>query len=70
MTEIELNGSYLSSLDAAKILNISSSSIRPLLRTGRIPARKIANRWLIPKDNLDNFAKTYVPARGRPRKIG
>ena len=28
---------------------------------------KIANRWLIPRDVLEEFAKTYVPKVGHPR---
>ena len=28
---------------------------------------KIANRWLIRKDVLEEFAKTYVPKVGHPR---
>jgi hypothetical protein len=32
-----------------------------------LAAVKVANRWLIPRDVLEEFAKTYVPKRGRPR---
>ena len=32
-----------------------------------LAAVKIANRWLISRATLEEFAKTYVPKRGRPR---
>ena len=38
-----------------------------LCQSGRLPAVKIANRWLIPRDVLEEFAKTYVPKVGHPR---
>ena len=34
---------------------------------GRIPAIKIANRWLIPRETVEEMARVYVPKVGRPR---
>ena len=62
-----LNETYLSSGDAARILGIHPLAIQRLLRDGRLPGEKIANRWLIPRSALEQLAKTYVPRRGRPR---
>ncbi|MFC1945096.1 helix-turn-helix domain-containing protein [Chloroflexota bacterium] len=59
---------YLSSSEAAGILNIHPFSIQQMLRDGRIPADKIANRWLIPRAAVEEMAKTYEPSVGRPRQ--
>jgi excisionase family DNA binding protein len=58
---------YVSTLDAAQNLGIKRMSIHALIRSGRLPAVKIANRWLIPKKGLEEFAKTYEGKKGRPR---
>ena len=58
---------YLTTSEAAARLGAKHITVTQLCQHGRIPAVKIANRWLIPKDALEEFAKTYVPKRGRPR---
>ena len=35
--------------------------------SGAIANHVLANRWVIPRDALSEFAKTYNPSRGRPR---
>jgi len=69
-TEItqDVNADYVSSPQAAKILRITYVGVAQLARQGKIPAVKIANRWLIPKAFLEEFAQTYEGRRGRPRK--
>jgi len=57
----------LSSSEAADVLGIHPLSIQKLIYSGALPAEKIANRWLISRDELTEFAKTYNPNRGRPR---
>ena len=52
---------------AAKILGIHPLSLQKLIYSGALSAEKIANRWLIPRDKLTEFAKTYNPNRGRPK---
>ncbi len=42
--------------------------IQKLIKRGKVPAEKIANRWLIPKAFVEELAKTYVPKVGRPRQ--
>ena len=61
-----LNREYVSSSHAAKRLGIHPLAIQKLIYRGTLPAEKIANRWIIPKDALEKLAKTYVPRRGRP----
>ena len=62
-----LKDTYLSSSEAAKILGIHRFTIQKLLQDGRLPGEKIANRWLISRSLVEEYAKTYVPQRGRPR---
>ena len=62
-----LNESVISSSEAASIHGIHPLSIQKLIYSGALPEEKIANRWLIPRDALSEFAKTYNPSRGRPR---
>ena len=62
-----LTETHLSSSEAARVLEIHKFSIQRLLRSATIPAEKIANRWLIPRSALEEFAKTYVAKPGRPK---
>ena len=63
----DLNVSYVTTTEAAARLGIDPKAAGFLVRQGKIPAMKIANRWLIPRDFIEDFAKTYVPKVGRPR---
>jgi len=58
---------YISSAEAARLLGASQVTVSQLCQRGTLPASKLANRWLISKDALQEFAKGYVPKRGRPR---
>ena len=62
-----LTQSVVSSAEAASFLGIHPLSIQKLIYSGSLLAEKIANRWLIQRDELAEFAKTYNPNRGRPR---
>jgi len=62
-----LNDAYVSTGEAARVLSMHPLAVQRLIHGGRLPAEKIANRWLIPRKALEEFAKTYVPRRGRPR---
>jgi len=57
-----LMDTYVSSLEAATVL-----AIQKLLKAGKLRGEKIANRWLIRRADLEEFAKTYEPKVGRPR---
>jgi len=58
---------FVPSSEAAKLLGTAHITVTQLCQSWRLPAVKIANRWLIRKDVLEEFAKTYNPSRGRPR---
>lgn len=66
-SKILFENRYISSFEAANILGIHPFTIQKLLRDGRVPAVKIANRWLLSREDVEQFAKTYVPKVGRPR---
>jgi excisionase family DNA binding protein len=62
-----LNETYVSSGEAANILGIHPLAIQKLIHQSRLPAEKIASRWLIPRSPLEEFARTYEGKPGRPR---
>ena len=64
---LDIQQEFVSSADAAQILGIKQMSIHALIRNGRLPAVKVAYRWLIRRDHLEKFAESYVPKQGRPR---
>ena len=59
---------YIPSSEAASMLGIHPMAIQKLLRERKLPAEKIANRWLLRRVDVEEFAKTYVPKVGRPRQ--
>ena len=63
----QLSTHYVGSDEAAKILGAKQITVAQLCQRGTIPAEKVANRWFIPREALEELAKTYVPKRGRPR---
>ena len=64
---MDLNSTVVSRYEAATVLGVHPFSIQKLIYSGALPAEKIANRWLIPRDAVGRVAKTYNPSRGRPR---
>ena len=55
-----LSDNYQSSSEAAKVLGIHPFTIQKLLRDGRLPAEKIANRWLISRQVAEEFSWSSV----------
>ena len=58
---------FVTSGEAAKLLGAKHITVTQLCQHGKLPAVKIANRWLIRREELMEFAKTYVPKVGHPR---
>ena len=58
---------FVSTREAAKLLGAAHITVTQLCQHGKLPAIKVANRWLIPRDVPAEFAKTYVPKVGHPR---
>lgn len=59
------NPNLVSVSDAAQRLGISARRVRALAANGRVPARKIANRWFVEADRLSERGRSSG-ARGRP----
>ena len=58
---------FVTSGEAAKLLGAKHITVTQLCQHGKLPAVKIANRWLIRREELMEFAKTYVPKVGHSR---
>lgn len=54
---------------AAERLSIHPESVKRLIRTGKLPAKKFANKWFIRLDVLEQYAGWYNPRRGRKRRL-
>jgi len=61
------NLQLLTSYEVAKELGVHHKTISRLLRLGKIPGIKVANRWLIERDTFEAFRKVYVGKKGRPK---
>jgi excisionase family DNA binding protein len=54
---------------AAKRLRIHPESVKRLIRLGKLPARKFANKWFVRKDELEQFARSYIPRPGKRKRL-
>ena len=59
----------VSTSEIADRLGIHRVAAAALVRSGRVPSIKVANRWLVRRADLEQFARTYDGRRGRPRKL-
>ncbi len=53
--------------EAAARLNVHHKTVARLMRLGKLPAVKIANRWLIQESDFNTFGESYVSKKGRPK---
>ena len=60
---------YEDVLFAARRLRIHPESVKRLIRAGKLPARKFANKWFVRKDLLEQFAGLYLPRPGNRRRL-
>jgi len=60
---------FVDVFQASRILHVHPETVRRLIRQGDIPARKVANKWFIAKDQLAQFAGYYNHKRGLQRKL-
>ena len=58
---------FVSTAEVAARLAIHRVNAAALVRSGRLPAIKVANRWLVRRDDLERFARSYRKGPGRPR---
>ena len=57
----------VSASEAAVRLNVHHKTIARLMRIGKLPAVKIANRWLMEEGVLNTFCEIYDGKKGRPK---
>ena len=56
---------HLDLVQAAQVLGIHPQSLRRLIKSGKIPARLFAGKYLIERDKLEMFKSNYDPRPGR-----
>lgn len=64
MSKDDLLDKYVDVDEVAKRLTIHPESVRRLIRQGKLPAIKFANKWLVERAALEQFANRYDPRRG------
>ncbi len=57
----------ITTFEAANTLGVHHKTVTRLVRNGTLPAIKLANRWLISKETLESYRKTYIGKKGRPK---
>ena len=57
----------VSTSEVARVLGIHRVAAANVVRSGRLRAFKVANRWLVRRSDLERFAGTYESKPGRPR---
>jgi len=65
MSKNDLLDQYTDVMEASKRLNIHPESVRRLIRQGKLPGIRFANKWLIERDVLEQFASHYDPRPGQ-----
>ena len=59
---------YVTAIEAGRRLKVHPETVKRLCRQGDISALKFRNTWLIRKEVLDHFSKTYDPRPGAKRR--
>lgn len=65
MSKADLLDNYVDVKEAGTRLRIHPESVRRLIRQGKLPAIRFANKWLIERDVLEQFASRYDPRPGQ-----
>jgi excisionase family DNA binding protein len=58
---------YLSTAEVAKLLKVTDSRVRHLIRDGVLPAKKWGRDWWILEGDLDAYLRRPPKKVGRPR---
>ena len=59
---------YVTAIEAGRQLKVHPETVKRLCRQGDLPAEKLHNTWLIRKEVLVQFSKTYNPRPGAKRR--
>jgi excisionase family DNA binding protein len=65
MAKRDLLDTYTDVEEAGRRLKIHPESVRRLIRQGKLPAIRFANKWLIERAELEQFASNYDPRPGQ-----
>ena len=49
--------------ELAELLSIKESTVRKILREGKIPGRKLAKRWYVSEDSLQAYFRQPQPQK-------
>lgn len=60
---------YITVLEAARGLGVHPETVKRLIREGHLPAIKVHNTWFIHRDKFEVFRGTYIPRRGRRKRL-
>ena len=61
------NQQFVTSGLAARILGAQRITVSKMCQQGKLKAVKLANRWLLLREDVEALAETYYPQVGRPR---
>ena len=56
----------LTAVEAGSALNLHPETVKRFCRIGKLKGEKVSVGWLIPKKEVETFARTYKETRGRP----
>lgn len=56
----------IGTVEAARILGCDRSTVGLLIQRGELAAMQVANHWVLERRQVEQFARTYRPLRGRP----
>jgi excisionase family DNA binding protein len=66
---LHMTTEYLSTGEAARILGVSRVAVTLMVQQGKLPAIRVGRSWVVPRDAVLEFARTYRKgAGGRPGK--
>ena len=60
---------YIAVIKASKNLDIHRETVKRVIREGTLTAAKFGNAWIMERDRLEVFAKTYDGSRGRLKRL-
>ena len=61
----EVLQAYLSTGEAARVLGVHPTAVWQMVKGRRLPALRVGRNWIISRDALLEFARTYQKGPGR-----
>jgi excisionase family DNA binding protein len=60
---------WLTTPEAAKILNVTRQRVHQLIQSGALPGIKRGDRWFVRQTDLDRYRRLPEGKAGAPRKL-